>query len=357
MRCQRLLLAPILAFSVLVGAGEPVDMLKPQESLRLLQRISDLLDATRLIMPELSRAGAPLQENFRQGIATLETAQNRNHTGIIYRMLLNARAFLHLADTLPKPADFSEDINRQLNDLRGSLQRLEAHFRVSLDAREEQALGSDRDNLRRYADDNLRLGPASDNGPRVVFLGDSITDAWDLNQYFPGKPYYNRGISGQITGQMLGRTRPDVIGLQAAAIVVHAGTNDLSRGVSNATIRSNLEAIGMLAQAGGTYPIMASILPVNDYYQIANPRFRRTPLRDPTRIVELNRWLRDLCSARGWTYLDYHSAMVDDDGRLRRDLSDDGLHPNVEGYRIMAGLAKAAVEAAIRSTVRRPRRR
>ncbi len=323
----------------------------------MLRQVAGLLEATRIVMPELSRAGAPLQENFRQGIVTLETSQSRNHTGVLYRMLLNARAFVHLADTLPKPAEFSVEIDRQINDLRASLQRLEAHFRASLDAREQQALGADRDNLQRYADENLRMGSASDEGPRVVFLGDSITDAWDLNQYFPGEPYYNRGISGQITGQMLGRTRPDVIALQPAATLILAGTNDLARGVANATIRNNLESIAMLAEAGGAYPIMASILPVNDYHQKSNPRFRRTPLRDPQRIVELNRWLRDLCDSKGWTYLDYHSAMIDDDGRLHQDLSDDGLHPNVEGYKIMAGVARSVIERAIRSTVRRPKRR
>ncbi len=352
-----MLLVPILVSLFLPSPGLTRDILNPQESLQLLRHISDLLEVTRIVMPELSRAGAPLQENVRQGVKTLETSQNRNHTGITYRMLLNARAYLHLADTLPKPADFSEDIDQQLGDLRASLQRLEAHFRASLDAREQQALGSDRDNLTRYAEENQRLGPASDEGPRVVFLGDSITNAWDLNQYFPGEPYYNRGISGQITGQMLGRTRPDVIALQPAATVVLGGTNDLARGVSDATIRSNLEAIGILAEAGGALPIMASILPISDYHEQSNPRFRRTPLRSPSRIVELNRWLSDLCRSKGWGYLDYHSAMVDARGRLRQDLSDDGLHPNSEGYKVMAPLAQAAINSAVRPTVRRPGRR
>ena len=115
----------------------------------------------------------------------------------------------------------------------------------------------------------------------MIFLGDSITDGWRLDQYFTGKPYHNRGISGQITGQMLGRTKPDVTDLRAAAVVVLGGTNDLARGVPDAAIRNNLEAIGMLAASAGVHPILASILPVNDYHEGANPRFRRTTLRKP----------------------------------------------------------------------------
>ena len=96
----------------------------------------------------------------------------------------------------PKSAEFSEDISRQLSQLRESIQRFEAHFRATLALREQQVLGSDRDNLRRYADANRVVGPADASHPRVVFLGDSITDGWRLNQYFVGKEYLNRGISG-----------------------------------------------------------------------------------------------------------------------------------------------------------------
>ncbi len=352
--CLLLLTSLLLVSPARMGANA---MLDGQESAQLMRRISDLLEATRIVMPELSRAGAPLQENFRQGVKTLETSTSRNHTGILYRMLVNAKAYLQLSDTLPKPADFSEDIDRQLTDLRASIQRFEAHFLATLDAREQQLLGSDRDNLRRYADDNRRVGPLESEDPRVIFLGDSITDEWHLDQYFTGKPYHNRGISGQITGQMLGRTKPDVTDLRPSAVVVLGGTNDLARGVSDATIRNNLEAIAMLAASTGVYPILASVLPVNDYHEGADPRFRRTTLRNPSRIVELNRWIEGLCRSKGWTYLDYHSAMVDSAGRLRQDFSNDGLHPNTEGYKVMAPLAQAAIDNVLRTTVRRPRRR
>ncbi len=332
-------------------------LLDEREAMHLMQRIADLLEATRIVLPELSRAGAPLQENFRQGIRTLEVAQSRNHTGILYKMLANARAYLQLSDTLPKPGEFSDDIREQLLELRNGIQSLDAHFRATLDAREQQVLGADRDNLRRYAEENRRAGPAEDTGSRAVFLGDSITDAWRLNQYFIGKPYFNRGISGQITGQMLGRLKADVIDLQAKVVVVLGGTNDLARGVPDTTIRNNLEAIGMLAEAAGIHPVMASILPVNDYHQEKHVRFRRTPLRSPLRIFELNRWIAGLCRSKEWTYLDYFRAMVDAEGHLQQPLSDDGLHPNAEGYKIMAPLAQGAIDAALAPTVRRPRRR
>ena len=343
--------APQLAHS------QSPDRLNGRQSAELMDRISDLLEATRIVIPELSRAGAPLQENFRQGVTTLRTTPSRDHTGVLYTMLTNAKAYLQLSDTLPKSAEFSEDITRQLSQLREGIQRFEAHFRATLALREQQVLGSDRDNLRRYADANRVVGPADANNPRVVFLGDSITDGWRLNQYFVGKQYLNRGISGQITGQMLGRMKPDVIDLGPSAMVLLGGTNDLARGVSDANIRHNLEAIGMLAEAAGIIPVMASILPVNDYHKDANPRFLRTASRDPTRIMQLNRWLEDLCKSKGWAFVNYHDAMVDEAGRLRQDLADDGLHPNTEGYKLMAPLAEQAIAVTLQQTGPRRRRR
>ena len=348
---------PLLLIASSPPRGFAQGMLSGAEATRLMVRISDLLEATRIVMPELSRAGAPLQENFRQGMQTLETSQSRGHTGVIYRMLANAKAYLQLSDSLPKPPEFAEEIGTQMSDLRDGIQRLESHLIAALDARETQALGADRDNLRRYSEQNRQVGQTTADEPRVVFLGDSITDAWRLNQYFTGRAFLNRGISGQITGQLLGRTKSDVIDVSARAVVVLGGTNDLARGVPDSTIRNNLEAIGLLSEAAGVVPVMASILPVNDYHREQNPRYLRTQLRNPTRIIELNRWLRALCDSRGWTYLDYFSKMVDSNGRLEQALSDDGLHPNAEGYKVMAPMALAAIEAALQSPARRTRAR
>lgn len=329
--------------------------LNSREAGQAMAAVADLLEAAGMVVPELSRAGAPLQENFRQGIATLQTSPSRNHSGILYRMLVNAKAFLQLTDTLPKPPEFADDLDRQLTELRVAIRRFEDHFRATLDYREQQVLGADRDNLARYREANALAGPAGSAEPRVVFLGDSITDGWRLSQYFSRRSYLNRGISGQITGQMLGRMKPDVLDLSPKAVIVLGGTNDLARGASNATIRHNLESIGILAQASGVVPIMASILPVNDYREKDNPRFRRTPLRSPARIQDLNSWLAGLCESKRWVYLDYHSSMVDDAGRLRDGLSEDGLHPNAEGYKVMAPLAERAIADALQRRLSRLR--
>ncbi len=317
--------------------------------------VADLLEAAGLVVPELSRAGAPLQENFRQGIATLQTSPSRNHSGVLYRMLVNAKAFLQLTDTLPKPPEFADDLDRLLTELRVAIRRFENHFRATLDYREQQVLGADRDNLARYREANVLAGPADSAEPRVVFLGDSITDGWNLTQYFSRRSYLNRGISGQVTGQMLGRVKPDVLDLSPKAVIVLGGTNDLARGASNSTIRHNLESIGILAQASGVVPIMASILPVNNYREKDDPRFRRTPLRNPARIEDLNRWLADLCRSKRWVFLDYHSSMVDSAGRLKDGLSKDGLHPNAEGYKVMAPIAEQAIADALRRRLSRLR--
>ena len=354
--CARLIVPFLLIASTPTGSFAE-GVLTGTEATRLMVRISDLFEATRIVMPELSRAGAPLQENFRQGMQTLETSQRPGHTGVIYRMLANAKAYLQLSDSLPKPPEFFEEIGTQMSDLRDGIQRLESPLLATLDARETQALGADRDNLRRYAEDNRQVGPATADEPRVVFLGDSITDAWRLNQYFTGRPFLNRGISGQITGQLLGRTKADVIDVKARMVVVLGGTNDLARGVPDSTIRNNLESIALLSEAAGVIPVMASILPVNDYHRDSDPRYLRTQLRSPTRIWELNRWLRALCASRGWTYLDYFGAMVDSDGQLQQTLSDDGLHPNAEGYKVMAPLALDAIDAALTPPARRTRAR
>ncbi len=355
---RRIALPALLGISLLAPLGtmaQSSGRLSPRDSAALNARVAGLMEATTIVIPELSRAGEPLLENFRHGIRTLETAQSRDHTGVVYGMLTNARAYLQLSDVLPRSEEFSGDIRRQLSELRDGVRKLDSHFRATLDFRELQALGSDRDNLGRYEEANRVVGPPDRSGARVVFLGDSITDSWDLNQYFPGEPYFNRGIGGQITGQMLGRMKADVIDLQPSAVVVLGGTNDLARGVSNKAIQHNLEMIGTLVEATGGKPVLASILPVSDYHQGTNPRFLRTARRDPARIEALNEWIEGLCQSKRWVYLDYHGALVDEFGRLREDLAGDGLHPNTEGYKIMAPLAGQAIDSALRQTRRRRR--
>jgi len=319
------------------------------EAAQLFLEITELMDASAIIVPELARAGAPLTENVRQATRTLEVGRSREHAGVVYRLLTNARVYLQLVDALPKPASFSGDVRKQIELLRAKTDRVELYFRTLLDRREEQVRGSDRDNLARYSEANGRLGPPSSDRPRVVFLGDSITDGWELNQYFPGRDYVNRGIGGQITGEMLGRLKADVIDLKPGAVVLLGGTNDLARGVSLETIQNNILMIAELSDAQGIRPILSSVLPISDYHADTDPRYRRSAYRPPASIVELNRWIRDYCAGRGFIYIDYYAATTDSQGMLAADLADDGLHPNLEGYKKMAPLAQQAVDQALRT--------
>ncbi len=203
--------------------------------------------------------------------------------------------------------------------------------------------------LKRYREADAALGPPAAKGNRVVFMGDSITDYWKLADYFAGKPYVviNRGIDGQTTPQMLVRFRQDVIDLHPEVLVVLAGTNDVA-GVTgrarNEDIEANYASMAELAQLHHIRVVFASLLPVNNYTDDAKESFA---LRPRERILALNAWLKDYCAKNGLVYLDYFPAMVDDKGMLKRELSDEGLHPNAAGYKVMAPLAEKAIARAI----------
>jgi acyl-CoA thioesterase-1 len=206
--------------------------------------------------------------------------------------------------------------------------------------------------LKRYreSDAALRNAPAGHN--RVVFLGDSITDYWKLADYFPGKSYVvtNRGIDGQSTSQMLVRFRQDVLDLHPNALVVLAGTNDIA-GVTGPTrnedIEANYASMAELARVHGIRVVFASLLPANNHS--SEDAKESYALRPRERILALNGWLKDYCAKNGLVYLDYFSALVDGQGMLKRELSDDGLHPNAAGYKIMAPLAEKAIAKALAS--------
>lgn len=201
--------------------------------------------------------------------------------------------------------------------------------------------------LARYRDANAALKPPAPNESRVVFFGDSITDIWKLDESFPGKPYINRGIGGQTTSQMLVRFREDVISLQPKAVVILAGTNDIAGNtgpISNEDIEANLASMGELARAHGIRMIFSSVLPVNNYTPESQDFFAQRP-RD--RILALNQWIKSYCAANNLVYLDYFDAMVDDNGMLKRDLANDGLHPNKAGFAVMAPMAEKAIEQVL----------
>jgi len=201
--------------------------------------------------------------------------------------------------------------------------------------------------LGRYRAANQALTSPKPGEQRVIFFGDSITDAWNLDQYFPGKGYLNRGIGGQTTSQMLVRFRQDVIDLQPAVVVILAGTNDIAGNtgpVAIQDIESNYATLAEMARAHRVRVVFSSVLPVHDYTPQSQLMFAQ---RSPEKILALNAWLKNYCAVNGLIYLDYFAATVDEHGLLRKNLALDGLHPNDAGYKIMAPLAEAAIQQAL----------
>lgn len=200
-------------------------------------------------------------------------------------------------------------------------------------------------NLRRYQAENARLAAPRPDEDRVVFFGNSITEGWApmFATMFPGKPYIGRGISGQTTPQMLIRFRQDVVALRPKVVVILAGTNDIAGNTgpsTNEMIADNLRGMTEIARANGIRVVLSSVLPVFDYPW-------KPGLEPAPRIIALNAWMRRYAEEVGETYLDYHSAMADARGGLPASLADDGVHPNVAGYRVMAPLAEAAIAKAL----------
>jgi acyl-CoA thioesterase I len=200
--------------------------------------------------------------------------------------------------------------------------------------------------LGRYHQDDLRLEAQPRVPGRVVFLGDSITDIWNLEKFFPGKPYANRGISGQTTPQMLVRMFPDVIDLKPDAVILLAGTNDIARNTGPETakmIEENFKAITELALVHHIKVILCSLTPVSDY--TSHPQ---TEQRPPSQILQLNAWIKSYAAMVHATFADYYSALVDSEGMLRNGYSNDGLHPNDRGFALLAPVAETAIEKALR---------
>ena len=246
-----------------------------------------------------------------------------------------AHAAAQTPSPAPTPADPCAEVQTQAR-------RLEARLR-------------DWPALARYREANTKIAPPAKDEQRVVFMGDSITDLWDeprFGGFFPGKPYIDRGISGQTTPQMLIRFRPDVLALRPRAVVILAGTNDIAGNTGPATleaIEDNLASMAELARAHGIRVVLASVLPVSDYDKTRDGRaIIRTEQRPPAQIKALNEWLKKYAADNGATYLDYYSTLADDRGFLQDELSDDGLHPNAKGYAVMAPLAERAIAAALK---------
>jgi lysophospholipase L1-like esterase len=200
--------------------------------------------------------------------------------------------------------------------------------------------------LTRFKDEDVKLGAPAAGESRVVFMGDSITAGWKLDQSFPGKPYINRGIGGQTSPQMLVRFRQDVIDLQPKVVIILAGTNDIAGNTGPMTLEQtegNIASMAELAAANGIRVVLCSVLPAFDYSWAPG-------LTPAPKIALLNAWIRGYAMAKHFVYVDYHSAMKDERGGLPAALSKDGVHPLPAGYAIMAPLAEAGIEKALKAS-------
>jgi acyl-CoA thioesterase I len=211
---------------------------------------------------------------------------------------------------------------------------------------QQERLLNDWPNLARYRSQNAELAAPARGENRVVFYGDSITDGWGRVQgsFFPGKPYVNRGISGQTTAQMVVRFRQDVVALKPKVVVILAGTNDIAGNTGPATpemIQDNFMSMVDIARQNDIGVVLSSILPASDYPW--------KPGLDPgPKIVAMNKWLKDYSARRHLVYLDYYPAMVDDKLGMKAELASDGVHPTRAGYDIMSPLAEKAIAQALK---------
>ncbi|MGC4020424.1 MAG: SGNH/GDSL hydrolase family protein [Cyclobacteriaceae bacterium] len=205
--------------------------------------------------------------------------------------------------------------------------------------------GQDWGNLKKYQEDNMKLEKPSAGEKRIVFMGNSITEGWLATDpdFFKGKPYINRGISGQTTPQMLVRFRQDVIDLKPSVVVILAGTNDIAGNTGPTTLENimgNIASMTELAKANNIKVVLSSVLPVFDYPW-------KPGLQPAEKIISLNQMIKTYAEKNNCIYLDYHTAMVDSRKGLRLEFGEDGVHPNLSGYKVMESLVEKAIAKAL----------
>lgn len=208
--------------------------------------------------------------------------------------------------------------------------------------------------LDRYRAADAALASPAKEEARVVFMGDSITDMWQLPKsggFFPGKPYVDRGIGGQTTPQMVLRFRADVIALQPKVVVILAGTNDIAGNTGSMTLEEtegNLATMAELARLHGVRVVLSSVMPVNDVADADGKVIVQTERRPPEQILALNEWIKKYAADNGYVYLNYFAATADEKGFLKSEITNDGLHPNARGYAMMAPLAERTIQEALK---------
>ena len=251
----------------------------------------------------------------------------------------------------PAAPDFKDLRERILDPAAGrDLDPPDPTVMAAMHAAEEERVHYDWASLCRYRAENAALHRSAP--PRVVFMGDSITEFWKLaHPEFFGEGYLDRGVSGQTTGQMLVRFRQDVIALKPAVVHLMAGTNDVAGNAGPTTldaIRNNIASMVDLAVANDIRVVLASVPPAGSFPW-------RPGVSDPAgHIVELNDWLRRFARERGLLYVDYHEPLADERDAMKQTFSNDGVHPNRDGYSVMEPLARRAIEQALTSAGTEP---
>jgi lysophospholipase L1-like esterase len=213
----------------------------------------------------------------------------------------------------------------------------------AIHAPEEDRLHNDWASLCRYRAENAALHRPT--APRVVFMGDSITELWKVaHPEFFGENFIDRGVSGQTTGQMLVRFRQDVIALKPAVVHILAGTNDFAGNGGPTTleaIRNNIVSMVELAVANDIRVVLGSVPPAGAF------PWRPTVLEPAEHIVEMNEWLRRFAREKNLIYVDYHEPLADERDAMKQTFSNDGVHPNRDGYSVMEPQARRAIEQAL----------
>jgi len=212
----------------------------------------------------------------------------------------------------------------------------------------ELSYAQDWPGFNRYRNDNEKIGLPALGESRVVFIGNSITDGWSISRpdFFAGKPYVNRGISGQTTPQMLVRFRADVIKLKPKVVVILAGTNDIAGNTGPSTlemIEDNILSMAQLAKANGIRVVLCSVLPVYDYPW-------KPGIEPANKIIALNQMLKKDAEIGGMIYVNLYSAFVNEQKGMKAEYSEDGVHPNVAGYKVMEPLVEDAIANALQKT-------
>lgn len=280
------------------------------------------MEAGGVAIPDLRRAAAPLAESFEQACGQLQQRPSAGQAS--YAVLNNLRAFLDIADAVPKPYPLPDIARDQLREIREAATRFDAHFRALLLQKDTDLRSPDRDSALRFSEENRLVPPPKQNNRRVVFLGDSLIAQWRFNQYFPDEDYLNRGIDSQLTGQLLTRMKSDVLDLKPAVVVIQGGTFDLARDVPMDLVADNVHLMADIAAANNIKAVITSVLPSS------------------AQARSLNEWLKSFAAQRKLTYVDFSGVLVD-----VPDAADEGV-PNSKGYRLMAPILARALDKMLK---------